>query len=182
MLFKLVICAPSRLVLLDQKNVSLAQLRRGFQALWVSRGERRDAREGPLRHWSRRQLSAAWASWRGSAAQLRLVSGCLARARSRELVAALVSWVASARALSHRQQVQRSARAYLHAESRACKRVLVQWLSATLFGQQVGRCSELWSRRGARRTLASWLSYVERLQLLRAAAVSWSQKDALCVV
>ena len=47
-----------------------AQLRRGFQALWVSRGERRDARERPLRHWSRRQLSAAWGSWESRAVEL----------------------------------------------------------------------------------------------------------------
>ena len=58
------------------------QLRRGFQALWLHCGEVLDTRLQPLRHWSRRQLSAAWVSWQAGAAQLRLLSRFVSRARS----------------------------------------------------------------------------------------------------
>ena len=68
--------------------------------------------------------------------------------------------------LSLQQQQMRSARAYLHAESRSCQLVLRQWLSVAQFGQRVVRCSELWSRRGAGRAVQTWLVHVERMQML----------------
>ena len=63
-----------------RRSVEMLQgghLQRGFQALWSRCGEVLDTRLQPLRHWSRRQLSAAWVSWRAGAAQLSAVSLCV---------------------------------------------------------------------------------------------------------
>ena len=78
-------------------------------------------------HWSQRQLSAAWVSWRAGAAQLRLLSRFVSRARSGRQAAALTSWVSAARDLAVGRRRQMAAVRALRGSNE--RRAWMSWVS-----------------------------------------------------
>jgi len=143
-----------------RRSVEMLQgghLRRGFQALWSHCGEVRDARLQPLRHWSRRQLSAAWDSWRASAAQLRLLSRFVSRARSGRQAAALTSWV-SARDLTVGRRRQMTAVRALHGSNE--RRAWMSWVSRVAELAAISRVMRRSMHRSVWWALSTWRVHV----------------------
>ena len=121
-------------------------------------------------------------SWVSHASERAAMARVMRRSLHRSVWLALSTWRAVALAWSTDLARLASASAHLGDGGRACRWALGSWMQATALQLQLSRAAVLYSRRGERRALTSWLSYFENCQLVRVAALSWSLQCQLRAV
>ena len=180
---------------------------RAFRAWADSLTSAVDDRARAAQHWTRREVSAAWAQWCGAAAVLSVLSSAVSRLRGRDAGRAVCSWrsyaslrreamaaVARSAAVLLRREVALGMRAWrlLH-EERARQHSVMMGVVAQLQGLGVRRAwqSWRWAASEARRLLtlmgratraesaamARWQARAAALKLLRR-ALAWTRRQA----